>query len=56
MKETLQKRFGFLNIKNIIKGTVWEAVSQKKQAKKDIDLILNSHILCNPISQERHEY
>ena len=56
MKETLQKRFGFLNIKNIIKGTVWETVSQKKQAKKDIDLILNSHILCNPISQERHEY
>ena len=56
MKETLQKRFGFLNIKNIIKGTVWEAVSQKKQAKKDLDLILNSHILCNPISQERHEY
>jgi phosphoribosylformylglycinamidine synthase I len=56
MKETLQKRFGFLSIKNIIKGTVWETVSQKKQAKKDIDLILNSHILCNPISQERHEY
>lgn len=56
MKETLQKRFGFLNIKNILKGTIWEVVSEKKQIKKDIDLILNSHILSNPISQERHEY
>ena len=56
MKETLQKRFGFTNVTNVLKGTVWEIGSQKKQIKKDIDLTLNSHILCNPISQECHEY
>ena len=56
MKETLQKRFGFSGITNILKGTVWEINSSEKQIKKDIDLILNSHILCNPISQECHEY
>mgnify|MGYP001319717257 CR=1 FL=1 len=56
MKETLQKRFGFDNISKVSKGTVWEIVLDKKQTKKDIDLILNSHILCNPISQECHEY
>ena len=56
MKETLQKRFGFSGITNILKGTVWEINSKEKQIKKDIDLILNSHILCNPISQECHEY
>ncbi len=56
MKETLQKRFGFSGITNIFKGTVWEINSGEKQIKKDIDLILNSHILCNPISQECHEY
>lgn len=56
MKETLQKRFGFNNVTNILKGTVWEINSTEKQIKKDIDLILNSHILCNPISQECHEY
>jgi phosphoribosylformylglycinamidine synthase len=56
MKEALQKRFGFTNITNVLRGTVWEINSQKKQIKKDIDLILNSHILCNPTSQECHEY
>ena len=56
MKETLQKRFGFSGITNILKGTIWEINSREKQIKKDIDLILNSHILCNPISQECHEY
>ena len=56
MKETLHRRFGFNNITNILKGTVWEINSKEKQIKKDIDLILNSHILCNPISQECHEY
>jgi phosphoribosylformylglycinamidine synthase len=56
MKETLHRRFGFNNITNILKGTVWEINSMEKQIKKDIDLILNSHILCNPISQECHEY
>ena len=56
MKETLQKRFGFTNVTNVLKGVVWEICSQKKQIKKDVDLILNSHILCNPISQECHEY
>ena len=56
MKETVQKRFGFNNVTNILKGIVWEINSTEKQIKKDIDLILNSHILCNPISQECHEY
>ena len=56
MKETLHRRFGFNNITNILKGTVWEINSKEKQIKKDIDLILNSHNLCNPISQECHEY
>ena len=56
IKEVLQKRFGFNEIKNVQKGVVWEVSSQKAHTKKDVDLILNSHIFANPISQECHEY
>ena len=56
IKEILQKRFGFDKIKNVQKGVVWEIASKKNQLKKDVDLIINSHILSNPISQVCHEY
>ncbi len=56
IKEVLQKRFGFNEIKNVQKGVVWEVSSQKAHTKKDVDLILNSHILFNPISQVCNEY
>ena len=56
IKEILQKRFGFDKIKNVQKGVVWEIGSKKNQLKKDVDLIINSHILSNPISQVCHEY
>ena len=56
IKEVLQKRFGFDKVKNVQKGVVWEIASKKNQLKKDVDLIINSHILSNPISQVCHEY
>ena len=56
IKSILQKRFGFKEIKNVHKGVVWEVVSENAQLKKDVDLILNSHILFNPISQVCNEY
>jgi phosphoribosylformylglycinamidine synthase len=56
IKEILQKRFGFDKIKNVQKGVVWEIGSKKNQLKKDVNLIINSHILSNPISQVCHEY
>jgi len=45
-----------LKIKNIQKSVVWEISSKKNQLEKDVDLIINSHILSNPISQVCHEY
>ena len=56
IKDVLQKRFGFKEVKNVHKGVVWEICSQKNQLKKDVDIILNSHILFNPISQVCNEY
>ncbi len=56
IKEVLQKRFGFNDVKSVQKGVVWEVSSQKNRLKKDVDLILNSHILFNPISQVCNEY
>ena len=56
IKEILHKRFGFDGAKSVQKGVVWEIGSKKNQLKKDVDLILNSHILSNPISQVCHEY
>ena len=56
IKEILQKRFGFDEVKNVQKGVVWEIGSKKNQLKKDVNLIINSHILSNPISQVCHEY
>ena len=56
IKEILHKRFGFDGVKSVQKGVVWEIGSKKNQLKKDVDLILNSHILSNPISQVCHEY
>ena len=56
IKDVLQKRFGFKEIKSVQKGIVWEISSEKAQLKKDVDLILNSHILFNPISQVCNEY
>ena len=56
IKDVLQKRFGFKEIKSVQKGIVWEINSEKARLKKDVDLILNSHILFNPISQVCNEY
>ena len=56
IKEILQKRFGFDGVKSVQKGVVWEIGSKRNQLKKDVDLIINSHILSNPISQVCHEY
>jgi len=56
IKEVLQKRFGFSGVKDVKKGVVWEIASKKNQLKKDVDLIVNSHILFNPISQVCNEY
>jgi len=35
---------------------LWEIKINSNSTKKDVDLILNSHIFSNPISQECHEY
>ena len=56
IKDVLQKRFGFKEVKNVHKGFLCEICSQKNQLKKDVDIILNSHILFNPISQVCNEY
>ena len=54
--QTLQNRFGFTGINSVNKGVVWEIDINSSTSKKDVDLILNSHIFANPISQECHEY
>ncbi len=54
--QTLRNRFGFTNISSVNKGVVWEININSNAAKKDVDLILNSHIFANPVSQECHEY
>ena len=54
--QTLRNRFGFTNISSVNRGVVWEININSNAAKKDVDLILNSHIFANPISQECHEY
>ena len=52
----LQDRFNLSGLKSIKKGVVWEVKINSSRVKKDVDLILNSHIFSNPISQECHEY
>ena len=54
--QTLRNRFGFTNINSVSKGVVWEVNINSNTIKKDVDLILNSHIFANPVSQECHEY
>ena len=54
--QTLRNRFGFTNINSVNRGIVWEININSNTTKKDVDLILNSHIFANPISQECHEY
>ena len=56
LAQTLQDRFNLSGLKSIKKGVVWEVKINSSRAKKDVDLILNSHIFSNPISQECHEY
>jgi len=56
LTQTLQERFGLSVLKSIKKGVVWEVKINSARVKKDVDLILNSHIFSNPISQECHEY
>ena len=54
--QTLKQRFGFKNLQSVNRGVVWEININSNSPKKDVDLILNSHIFSNPVSQERHEY
>ena len=54
--QTLRGRFGFTEIVSIKRGVVWEVDINSNVSKKDVDLILNSHIFANPVSQECHEY
>jgi phosphoribosylformylglycinamidine synthase len=54
--QTLQQRFGLKNLQRISKGVVWEININSNSPKKDVDLILNSHIFSNPVSQVCHEY
>ena len=56
LAQTLQDRFNLSGLKSIKKGVVWEVKINSSRAKKDVDIILNSHIFSNPISQECHEY
>jgi len=56
LSQTLQDRFSLSGLKSIKKSVVWEVKINSARAKKDVDLILNSHIFSNPISQECHEY
>ena len=54
--QTLRDRFNFTSLKSVQKGVVWEVKINSSSRKKDVDLILNSHIFANPVSQECHEY
>jgi phosphoribosylformylglycinamidine synthase I len=54
--QTLQKRFDIKNIETVKRGVVWEIDINSDSPKKDVDLILNSHIFSNPVSQVCHEY
>jgi phosphoribosylformylglycinamidine synthase len=54
--QTLQQRFGLKDLQHISKGVVWEININSNSPKKDVDLILNSHIFSNPVSQVCHEY
>ena len=54
--QTLRDRFNFTNLKSVQKGIIWEVKINSSSRKKDVDLILNSHIFANPVSQECHEY
>jgi phosphoribosylformylglycinamidine synthase len=56
LTQTLQDRFDLAGLKSIKRGVVWEVKINSVSLKKDVDLILNSHIFSNPISQECHEY
>ena len=56
LSQTLQDRFDLSGLKSIKRGVVWEVKINSDSTKKDVDLILNSHIFSNPISQECHEY
>ena len=55
--QALRIRFGFDSLSSLKKGVIWEiAFNGDAPRKKDVDLILNSHIFANPISQACHEY
>lgn len=54
--QTLKSRFGFKELLSVERGVIWEIKINSNSPKKDVDLILNSHIFSNPISQVCHEY
>jgi len=56
LAQALRDRFELSDLKSIKRGIVWEVKINSHSIKKDVDLILNSHIFSNPISQKCHEY
>ena len=54
--QTLRDRFNFTGLSSVQRSVVWEVKINSGSRKKDVDLILNSHIFANPISQKCHEY
>ena len=54
--QTLRDRFNFTGLSSVQRSVVWEVKINSGSRKKGVDLILNSHIFANPISQKCHEY
>ncbi len=54
--QTLRDRFDLKGLESVKKSVLWEIKINSNSTKKDVDLILNSHIFSNPISQKCHEY
>ena len=54
--QTLRDRFNFTGLNSVQRSVVWEIKINSGSRKKDVDLILNSHIFANPVSQKCHEY
>ena len=55
LAQTLRDRFELSGLKSI-KEVLFGRLKLIHVQQKDVDLILNSHIFSNPISQECHEY
>ena len=50
--EALKKRFGVHGIKKITSGVVWNLSSNESNIRTNINKILNTNIIHNPLSHE----